>query len=72
MIILSSKEGVFTIECITNTKPNEIFRHFTGWGKKVICPYCGETKSLDTLRQEAEARKEGENLVLAGAAGHNG
>lgn len=60
MQIISSKSGVYTIECCA------IFRHYIGWGNEVICPYCGETKAMDTLQQEAERRREGENLVLAG------
>ena len=57
MQITRSKEGVFTIDC--NEGCGAIFRHYVGWGYKVICPYCGAEKSLRTLMQEAEARKEG-------------
>ena len=53
MHIISGQGNIHTIECCA------IFRHYVGWGYKVICPYCGAEKSLRTLMQEAEARKEG-------------
>jgi len=67
----NSKEGVFAIECTMegNTGCGAIFGHYVGWGKKVVCPYYGATKSLDTLRQELERGRAGEENVLAGARG---